>query len=273
MTPPPSSRRRAPALTPEQRRETIVRAALPLVAERGSAVTTAEVARAAGIAEGTIFRVFADKNALLDACVAEALRPDQVLAELTSIDLEQPLTTRLVEAAEALQAHLGRMGAVIGNLHATGRPLERRAPAPGDPGGGLHGAVLPAGDSPGTSADGDAIPGGGTSGSGTSGSGADGGRADGAGADAEGESGARGGRAVGEAVVSATATGRRQSQDATLAAVAELFEPERDQLRVPPETAAAILTGLLFTSGRRPGGEVDIATTIDVFLNGALGAT
>jgi AcrR family transcriptional regulator len=214
MTPPPSSRRRAPALTPEQRRETIVRAALPLVAERGSAVTTAEVARAAGIAEGTIFRVFDDKNALLDACVAEALRPDQVLAELATIDLDQPLAKRLVDAAEALSAHLGRIGAVIGNLHATGRPMERRAPALGDPGGGAEGAVAALAD--------------------------------------------RGSRA--------------RSQDATIAAVAELFEPERDQLRIPPETAATIVTTLLFTRGRSVASDVSTETVVDVFLNGVLAA-
>jgi len=48
----------------------VIRAALPLIAERGAAVTTQQVARAAGIGEATIFRVFPDKDALLDACVA-----------------------------------------------------------------------------------------------------------------------------------------------------------------------------------------------------------
>ncbi|BAL89326.1 putative TetR-family transcriptional regulator [Actinoplanes missouriensis 431] len=113
-------RRRAPGMTPDQRRDTIVQAALPLVAELGAAVTTATIARAAGIGEATIFRVFDDKNAVLQACVTAAMDPSQVLQELHSIPLEQPLANRLTDAVHALDAHLTRMGAVIGALHATG---------------------------------------------------------------------------------------------------------------------------------------------------------
>lgn len=99
----------------------IVAAALPLVAEHGTAVSTAQVARAAGIGEAPIFRAFGDKDALIEACVAEALRPD------TALDLDQPLPDRLVKAGE-LDAHLTRMGSVISALHATGRSRERMAP-------------------------------------------------------------------------------------------------------------------------------------------------
>jgi AcrR family transcriptional regulator len=70
--------------------------------------------------------VFADKDALLDACVVEALDPTNVLGELRSISLEQPLDARLVEAAEALRAHLDRMGTVIGALHASGHASGQR---------------------------------------------------------------------------------------------------------------------------------------------------
>ena len=108
-------------MTPDQRRAMIVAAALPLVAEHGAAVTTGRIARAAGIGEATIFRVFADKDELLDACVAEAVSPDHVLRELASVDLELPLAERLTEAAEAMRAHLERIGAVVGALFASGR--------------------------------------------------------------------------------------------------------------------------------------------------------
>ncbi|WP_435604570.1 helix-turn-helix domain-containing protein [Streptomyces sp. bgisy130] len=98
----------------------IVAAALPLVAEYGAAVTTSQIARAAGIGEGTIFRAFKDKDELLDACVAEAVGTDHVLRGLASISLDEPLTARLAEAAEALRAHMERMGTVVGALHASG---------------------------------------------------------------------------------------------------------------------------------------------------------
>lgn len=101
-------------MSPDQRRAMIVKAALPLVVEHGTAVTTAQVARAAGIGEGTVFRAFADKDALLAACLQEALRRDDTLAHVRSIDLDQPLADRLVEAVETLRAYLQRMTAVAG---------------------------------------------------------------------------------------------------------------------------------------------------------------
>ncbi|QIK07220.1 TetR/AcrR family transcriptional regulator [Streptomyces sp. ID38640] len=119
MTPPPS-RRRAPGMSVEERRAMIVAAALPLVAEYGAAVTTSQIARAAGIGEATIFRAFKDKDEVLDACVAEAVGTDHVLRELASISLEEPVADRLAEAAEALRAHMERMGTVVGALHASG---------------------------------------------------------------------------------------------------------------------------------------------------------
>ncbi|MFF8595875.1 hypothetical protein ACF061_31460 [Streptomyces sp. NPDC015220] len=50
----PSRRRTAP-MEPDQRRAMIVAMALPLVIEYGASVSTAKIARAAGIGEGTIF--------------------------------------------------------------------------------------------------------------------------------------------------------------------------------------------------------------------------
>ncbi|NGN68594.1 TetR/AcrR family transcriptional regulator [Streptomyces sp. A7024] len=115
-----SKRRRAPGMSPEQRRAMIIQTAIPLITEYGAAVTTAKIARAAGIGEGTIFRVFADKDELLQACLAEALSPEHAVRELGAIDVSQPLPDRLADAAEALQAHLDRMGAIAGSLHTSG---------------------------------------------------------------------------------------------------------------------------------------------------------
>ncbi|MGX2998796.1 TetR/AcrR family transcriptional regulator [Streptomyces sp. JNUCC 64] len=98
----------------------IIQTAIPLIAEYGAAVTTAKIARAAGIGEGTIFRVFADKDELLHACLVEALSPEHAVRELAAIELSQPLPDRLAEAARALQAHLTRMGVIAGSLHASG---------------------------------------------------------------------------------------------------------------------------------------------------------
>ncbi|OZM72802.1 TetR family transcriptional regulator [Amycolatopsis antarctica] len=113
-------------MDPENRRAMIVRAVLPLVAEHGATITTSQIARAAGIGEGTIFRAFTDKDELLDACLDEAFRPDQVVEALARIPLDQPLADRLAAAADALSAHLERMGALLAATHAAGR--HRRNP-------------------------------------------------------------------------------------------------------------------------------------------------
>lgn len=94
---------RAAALPTEERRSTIVAATLPLFLEQGAAITTREIAQAAGIAEGTIFRVFADKTALLDAVIEAALDPAPTNAAMESIDPALPLESRLVAAVEILR--------------------------------------------------------------------------------------------------------------------------------------------------------------------------
>lgn len=62
-------------MSPDDRRKAIVSVLVPLIVERGGEVSTREIAQAAGIAEGTIFRVFPDKRSLLLAAAEEAINP------------------------------------------------------------------------------------------------------------------------------------------------------------------------------------------------------
>jgi hypothetical protein len=66
--------------------------------------------------------------------------------------------------------------------------------------------------------------------------------------------------------------GRNASEARTLEAVADLFEPERESLRLPPERLAAIFLGMLFSRRRFPAGDEGpgLDELVDVFLNGAL---
>jgi AcrR family transcriptional regulator len=99
----PPARARAASLPFEERKRSIVDAAIPLLMERGEQVTTRHVADAAGIAEGTLFRVFPDKDSLLSAVIDQILDPAPLEAALATIDASQPLETVVAQAAEMSQ--------------------------------------------------------------------------------------------------------------------------------------------------------------------------
>jgi AcrR family transcriptional regulator len=110
-------RERARPLTPDERREALVRATLPLLYTHGRAVTTRLIAEAAGVAEGTIFRVFDSKDQLVDLAVARAFEPGELTARIAEIDPEQPLREKLLKIASILQQ---RFRAVFGLMRAMG---------------------------------------------------------------------------------------------------------------------------------------------------------
>jgi AcrR family transcriptional regulator len=109
--PPPS--RRAAALPPEERREALIAATLPLVLEHGTDVSTRLIAEAAGVAEGTIFRVFPSKDDLVEAVVASAFDPSSLVEAIGSVDRALPLADRLVAAVELMQARGRRLAGLV----------------------------------------------------------------------------------------------------------------------------------------------------------------
>src|SRR5688572_5930427 len=69
-------------MTPDERRRAIIDAVRPLLIEHGDRLTTRLIAEAAGVAEGTIFRVFADKDELMHAVAVETLNPADAREQL-----------------------------------------------------------------------------------------------------------------------------------------------------------------------------------------------
>jgi AcrR family transcriptional regulator len=94
------------------RRRAILDVVIPLLIEKGPAITTAEMAKAANIAEGTIFRVFPDKPAVIFEAVKLAMDPTPAAEAIGAISPSASLRIQLAEAARVLLEHFARMAAL-----------------------------------------------------------------------------------------------------------------------------------------------------------------
>ena len=94
---------RATPLPPDRRRAALIAATEPLLEEFGRDVSTRQIAEAASVAEGTIFRAFATKDALIDAVLEDIFDVQRTCDELAAIDLDLDLEARMVAAVQVLQ--------------------------------------------------------------------------------------------------------------------------------------------------------------------------
>ena len=90
-------------MSPEERRETLVDTTLQLLRLHGRAVTTRQIAEAAGVAEGTIFRVVESKEELVELAITRAFEPGALADRILEIDPDEPLEARLLKLAAILQ--------------------------------------------------------------------------------------------------------------------------------------------------------------------------
>lgn len=118
----------------KDRRGAIVEAVVPLLVEHGPQVSTRQIAEAAGIAEGTIFRVFDDKAALWQAAAEHILDPDVELAELhRALDGVVDLPAKIERAAEHLYGRSQKVMAVMMAMRSIWMSGSKHDHRPGEP--------------------------------------------------------------------------------------------------------------------------------------------
>jgi AcrR family transcriptional regulator len=118
--------KRATALPPDERRSMIVAATLPLLLEYGDRVTSRQIAEAAGIAEGTIFRAFADKDEVIAAVVEAALDPEPLEAALTAIPADLALEDGLAAAIVIMQQRVIDIWRLVSSVGTRFHEMTRR---------------------------------------------------------------------------------------------------------------------------------------------------
>lgn len=110
----------------------IVAATLPLLLEHGDRVTSRQIAEAAGIAEGTIFRAFADKDEIIVAVIEAALDPEPLEVALGDIPASLTFEDRLAAAVVVIQQRVINVWQVMSSVGTRFHEMTRRPMADSD---------------------------------------------------------------------------------------------------------------------------------------------
>lgn len=102
----------------DERRAAIALATVPLLESHGAQVSTRQIAVAAGVAEGTLFRAFDDKVELLTAAAERALDPTAGVAEIDDLPVAPDLAAELTQLADVMAARGRRVRRVMFAVHA-----------------------------------------------------------------------------------------------------------------------------------------------------------
>jgi len=112
----PLARQRAQPMTPEDRRAMIAEQAIPLFIEFGSSLTTRQLAEHLGIAEGTIFRAFGDKETLVRASVRAFFDRAEAQVARGIVDPSLPLEMKVAHFVRGARDHARGVFAMLSLL-------------------------------------------------------------------------------------------------------------------------------------------------------------
>lgn len=116
------SRERARPLAPDERRAAILDAVLPLLRRDGRDVSSRQLAEAAGIAEGTLFRAFGDKESIIAAAVERVRDPEPLRNALRGIDPDEPTEAKVRQVLHLLRDRFAEVVAFMSALRVQGPP-------------------------------------------------------------------------------------------------------------------------------------------------------
>lgn len=104
---------RAAPLPKEKRRAAIVEATIPLLRRHGHTLTSRQIAEAAGVAEGTVFRAFDSLDDVIQATVQEILSPEHLRRTMDEARFTGDLRDDCLAAVELLATYVGTVKTLI----------------------------------------------------------------------------------------------------------------------------------------------------------------
>lgn len=119
---------RATPLPRDKRRAAIVEATIPLLRQHGHTLTSRQIAEAAGIAEGTVFRAFDSLDDVIQATVMEVLSSARLERTMAETRFTGELRDDCLAAVELMSTYVGTVKPLIHLGHsAANRGLMRCA--------------------------------------------------------------------------------------------------------------------------------------------------
>jgi AcrR family transcriptional regulator len=116
------ARERARPLPPDDRRAELIRCVIPLLKQHGRAVSTRQIAEACGVAEGTLFRAFGDKESLINAAIEAYFDPLPLRTAIRSVDPALSAERKVERVLELLHERFEGVIGLMSALKATEGP-------------------------------------------------------------------------------------------------------------------------------------------------------